>query len=193
MGRGGFTLIELLLALGLVLLLAGMFSFNYVVWERRGKLEEALRQFEAVLRLAKAESATTGKKLRLEFGPEGSFKVTWEPQPLTEPGAFQDYTVATWSRELPCELLAVRSCRLTDTSLLTSPEVSQTGPEGAVLSPISFYPDGSSDSAVIEAGGKMDDETRIAVIELDGLNGIITTRLLLLSEFEEYQKNNAQP
>ena len=187
--QAGFTLFELILALSLVVLLGVMVVLSLPSLDQRVKFEEAVRQLEAVLRLGRAESASTGKRLRLEFAAEGSFKVTWEPQPLTEPGVFQDYTVPTWAREL----LVVRSCRLTSPSLQTPQESMVPTADGAVLSPIIFYPDGSCDSAVIQAGGKQPDEIRTAVIEMDGINGIITTRLLLPSELEEYLKSNAQP
>ena len=47
-------------------------------------------------------------------------------------------------------------------------------------------PDGSSDSAVIEIQGADPQETRTAVVELDGVNRIISARILQPSELQEY-------
>lgn len=184
---GGFTLIEILLALAVMLLLAGLTVISFSSWDSSRRLEEASWQFESSLRMARAEAANLGRKVRLEFDDSARPQILWEPEPLTEPGQYVPYEGASWATNLPNLQMVVSHCELTDGSFSWTPPSdqlqSQTQP--AALSAITFYPDGSSDSAMIQLRGQDTTEQRTAVLTLDGLNGTITTELLSVSEMVE--------
>ena len=60
-----FTLIELILVVALVSLLLGAVAFNFGALSRGQSLEEGASQFEALLRLSRANAAATGRPVLL--------------------------------------------------------------------------------------------------------------------------------
>lgn len=105
-----FTLIELLLTVSLVLLLAGVVIINFSRMEQNSRLEEGATHFETLFRYARAQAASTGRRVQIVFGPEisnsGSLapstnstpdsaslapgvQVLWEPDPVDAPGRFE--------------------------------------------------------------------------------------------------------
>ena len=50
---------------------------------------------------------------------------------------------------------------------------------------MTFYPDGSSDSAEIVIRLRTDDDPRAAVITVDGFNGTVTADIRTLEELED--------
>src|SRR5262245_18032210 len=99
----GFTLVELLLALVLVLLLAGALVFSFSSLLGGTQLEEGAGQVESLLRYARAHAANTGRKVQLLFNEEdetgeqwGNVRLSWEPDPLGDPGYFEDVAEASW-------------------------------------------------------------------------------------------------
>jgi len=190
--RAGFTLLEILLAVALVGMIAGMVVINLTGWYDSEKLIQGAERMETALRLARADAANLGRRLRLEFEEEtGDCMIMWEPKPLEEPGEFTDYAkVSTWTGQMPNELVRVNLCRLTGPSayrtlnLEATPMADSDAPE---LEAITFYPDGSCDSAIIELSGTVESETRRVVIELDGANGTIRRHVFYDDEgLEEY-------
>jgi len=100
----GFTLIELLLATVLLMLLLGAMVFSYSTLQRGAALDEGATQFEALLRYAQAQAATTGRKVQLVFEENiaedvtlsfGRVKMMWEPEPLTQPGQWVNFPGAS--------------------------------------------------------------------------------------------------
>lgn len=187
---------ELVLVLGLIVLMFGVVVLNYGGYGRARQIEEGIRRFATVLRMARAESASRGRRLQLAFDEEtGDCRILWEPDPLGEPGRFADYTACTWLHHLPNGLIRVSSSYLTGPSAYRTLGLDQMR-EGAAadrtLETVMFYPDGSSDSAVFELAAPADPpESLRAVVELDGLNGIITTKNLTREELEELQDEQA--
>jgi prepilin-type N-terminal cleavage/methylation domain-containing protein len=186
--RPGFTLIEIMLALAVVLMLTGLAVFNFVPWGNSKKFQEGSFQFESLLRLMRAESANIGKKLRLEFDDQTrEVTVTCEDKPLEQPGQFVAYYGGAWANNLPNGLVCVSRCDLTSSGIWVPANSSQGGgPSQKALSPITFYPDGSSDSAVIELVGREAGESRTAVIVVDGVNGTVIANMLGESELADY-------
>jgi len=63
-----FTLVELLLAVSLMLLVSGAVICNFGTLDRGARLEEGSTQTELVLRFARAQAASTGRKVKVVFG-----------------------------------------------------------------------------------------------------------------------------
>jgi len=179
------------LAIGLLLVLCGLVVLNVGGMLAGHKLQEGAGQFETALRLARAESANTGRKIRLEFDPAGgACKITCEASPLDSPGVFSDYFGAQWARDLPNEMVTFTRCQLTGASAfdVLPAETLVSRLDQPVMAAITFYPDGSSDSAVIELRGRDAGDARTAVIQLDGVNGLIDTQILTDSQLQDFHQ-----
>ena len=65
-GRGaGFTIIEIVLAIGLLVLLAAVMVTGFGRWYDTERIDEGARRVEAVLRMARAEASSSGRRIRL--------------------------------------------------------------------------------------------------------------------------------
>lgn len=160
---------------------------------RFAQAEAATTGRKVRLQFVPTENATTdeaGAELR-------EIKVTWESDLLNAPGVFEEYTNKAWSEEIVNELVGVTKVAAIsengepmptqgDATLGGAAEGSdETG--GAVSATddfsassdfpsITFYPDGSCDSAeVVLASRNGEDERRLAV-RLGGLLGTVSTR-----------------
>lgn len=207
----GFTLIELLLATVLLMLLLGAMIFSYSSLQRGAALDEGVTQFEALLRYAQSQAATTGRKVQLVFEENiaedvtlafGRVKMMWEPEPLTQPGQWVEFPSAKDLSSRIIELVQVVTVRQFDPGQPIAPPVTGTnqagslaggekGPGGAgeesevsdYQPPITFYPDGSSDSAEITLASMEPEDTRRISVRLLGLTGTIK-RLVPVDESE---------
>lgn len=187
-GREAFTLLEVILALAVLLLLSGAVVVSFSGWYDRSHFDEGVRRMETALRMARADAALCARRLRLEVDPEsGTCHVLWEADPLTKPGEFLPYA-STWEHDLPTGLAVIARCELVGPSayqtLTYGPERDERADAG--FRPVTFYPDGSSDSAEIELQAIRGDDPRRALVKLDGLNGTITSRTFTEAEYEEY-------
>jgi Tfp pilus assembly protein FimT len=195
-GRQGFTLVELLLVVALLMLLVGAMIFNFSALLRGNQLQEGTTRLETLMRFARAQAANSGRKVQLVFSAEstntpaattGEVRATWEPDPLRQPGCFADLAEAQWHVQEINDMVQVESVKLLETKSATPvtdcPEddvEDETGGSSTVkpMAPITFYPDGSSDSAeIIVAARSADEEQRMAV-RLVGLTGSISHQLL---------------
>jgi prepilin-type N-terminal cleavage/methylation domain-containing protein len=188
-GRG-FTLIEILLATVLLLLLLGAIVFNFSSLERGARLDEGASQFESLLRHARAQATSSGRQVQIVF-EEGSdafdswvvdkVRLTWEPDPLGQPGLFKDLAQTEPFLEHINELVEVESLRLigpgtsengvSDSGSGREEEAERGQPD--LLPPIRFYPDGSSDSAQIVLLSRDDQDQRRVTLRLLGVTGSI--------------------
>lgn len=168
---GGFTLLEVVLAVSLLLLLSGLAVINFAGWAAGSALPEGADAFQTVLRMARADAANQGRRLRLAFGEAGP-QLLWEPQPLTEPGTFTEYG-CTWRDRIPTGLVRVTRCQLTDPSGWAAEAPAAEGQ--ATLQAITFNPDGSCDSALIELTS-LAEEGGSVVLDLDGATGAVSVR-----------------
>jgi len=114
----------------------------------------------------------------------------WEPQPLAQPGQFMDYGEPAWAKTMPNHLVRVTRCTPTGASALQTTIYGSGADEMAgednAISPINFFPDGYTDSVIIELASKSEDDPRTAVIVVDGVNYQITTRVLTSSELATF-------
>ena len=186
--RGGFTLMEILLALTIIGLLVAAVAVNFGAFGSGRALEESTVRLETAFRMARAEAANQGRRLRLAFDETGTRMVVfWEPQPMTEPGRFAEYTACTWDDYVSMEGVRLERCDLAALSLYQAVDASTPGGAGRSTGPaaITFEPDGSSDSAVVELSATDTRDTRRAIIELEGLTGTVTSRILTAVELAD--------
>ncbi|MCD6303775.1 MAG: GspH/FimT family pseudopilin [Planctomycetes bacterium] len=183
---------EMLLAAALIVLIVSLGILNLQGLYEGERFVQAARRVESILRMARAEAATTGRRVRLDFDPAtGRARVEWEPKPLEEPGNFVPKSAA-WALDLPNDLVRFRQCRRVGESavqvLTYRQDEELLSEDGEPLEAVTFYPDGSCDSAVIELAGRSEYEQRIARIELSGTSGRITMRILTPAEQQDQQQ-----
>ena len=202
----GFSLVELLLTLVLILCLAAASVFTFTAIYKSANLDEGSDRFQSLIRFAQAEAATTGRKVRLQFVPEESasletakelrtIKVTWEADLLNAPGVFQEYTNKAWSEGIVNELVGVTKVAAVSDSgatlLAQNPVFPGNGAEEYVGSEsfpsITFYPDGTCDSAEVVLASRNGDDARRLAVRLGGMLGTVTTRTMSATEAEAKQ------
>lgn len=174
--RGGFTLIEVVLALTLVLLMAGIVVISLPALEAGHRFDAGVSRFATALRMLRAEAVTRGRRMRLSFDDQGDSSVSWEADPLQSPGVFEPFTAGTWIASLPNDLVEVTDCRI---DRLTRAQVMAViAGQDAVAdqttsgpSSVTFYPDGSTDPAVITLASRNADDLRQATVTLDATTG----------------------
>lgn len=173
-----FTLLELLLVIVIIIVMA------MVVWPNIGsrnsanRLEVTADQLASLLKLARSGAMSTGSTYRCVFQTDGMMAVIEaESDPLKSPGVFEPIK-AHWSEldlgkdQIKC--LAVEfdewesQLKKQEAELLDAGEESR---ESGVSPPILFYPDGTSDSAIIVLG---DNEDHSVTLTLNGLTGQIS-------------------
>jgi hypothetical protein len=205
--------VELLLTLVLILCLAAASVFTFTAIYSTANLDEGSDRFQTLVRFAQAEAATTGRKVRLQFVANDAapvnenldlraIKVTWEADLLNAPGVFEEYTNKSWSEEIVNELVGVTKVAPMSPTGEPMPtgEVADVGSTGTgtgeffmsdEFPAITFYPDGTCDSAeVVLASRNSDDERRLAV-RLGGMLGTVTTRTINTSESGEIEPEAA--
>jgi Tfp pilus assembly protein FimT len=193
----GFTLLEVLLAIALVVLLVSLAAGTFSNMYQSEQLPEGSRKLDSVLRMARADAASQGRRVRMVFDAQTlQPSIVWEPKPLEEPGTFVPYTGASWTTGLPNDLVRVRRCqRIKDSAVQTSTlkkEEELRSADGKVLQSVTFYPDGSCDSAIVETAGLADTELRIGRIDVEGTTGNFTLRILTPTEQQEQETLDAE-
>lgn len=176
-GRG-FTLIELLLTLVLLLLLASAAVISFSTLLSSSELEEGAVQMEGMMRFARAHAANTGKKVQLVFEeqtgdgmlvPLGNVRVMWESDPLRFPGQMSELGEAVAMTQNVNSLVQVEDVRS-----IAETEMAAEGEEQSLsFAPITFYPDGSSESAEIILSSRSPEELRRVSIRVTGITGVI--------------------
>lgn len=182
----GFTLTELLLSVVLLLMLVGSAVFSFSSLQRDAQLDEGVLRVEALMRLAKAHAANSGRQVQVVFTPEeetvstGSVvRVMWEPEPLTKPGEFVELTTANPVADSVNELVLIETPKPPEADNRETSDFAKTAPnEDAALSEtaappatISFYPDGSSDPAEIIVASRNTEDLRRVSLQLMGTTG----------------------
>jgi prepilin-type N-terminal cleavage/methylation domain-containing protein len=175
-GRG-FTLVELLLTLVLLLLLASAAVISFSTLLSGSELEEGALQMEGLMRFARAHALNTGKKVQLVFeeqtsdgmsAPLGNVRVVWETDPLRFPGQMSDLGEAGPMAQNVNSLVQIEDVR---TLADVDSETIQQGDFS--FAPLTFYPDGSSDSTEIILASRGQEETRRISIRVTGITGVI--------------------
>ncbi len=191
--RAGFTLVEVILAVAIIGVLAGTLVISTTGWYRTEAVEQAAGRVESILRVARAQACSQSRRFRLAFEQSETTTtpmILWEPRPLAEPGNFVPHYGA-WANDLPSDLLTFIQCRRTGDSarkLLTYSDVEEpVSPEGEPLQSVTFLPDGSCDSAVIEFVAADGPDGRVGRIEINGLTASIDMRIMTATEYAEQQ------
>ncbi len=180
----GFTLVELILVVALLSVMLGVVVVNLSGWNEHRRLDEGSRRLETMLYMARADAANRGKLIRLEFANDENgavaVRILWEPKPFAAPGEFIDYEAGGWEHYSPDDLVEVIF------SKSDAPNLDATDDEDATaFHPITFHPDGSSDSAEIALASTSAADTRRAVLTIDGLIGTVSRRIMTASQFEQ--------
>jgi hypothetical protein len=167
------------LALCLLGLLAGVGLLTLQSAGEQQHFEEGVFRFEALLRMARGDASSSGRRVRLspQAGPDGvRIRILVEQEADGSPEPFVPHEACTWRDLLPAGLAeVVRSQRVGDDALRANPRLDGWGAAGPALEAITFYPDGSSDSAAFELAPPDADDPRRAVVRLHGATGKITT------------------
>lgn len=198
--RAGFTLVELVLALLILVLLSGALIASFHGSLASVRIEENVSRMVSMLKTARADAALTGRRLQVTFDPDTTQPVvSIETDPLAEPNVFKPY-LAWWAQRLRLTGdVRVLVCELTGASSFmerTAEGGSAQGEvvEGAegVLSPVTFTPDGGSDSLRMVLGLADEDIPWTVEITLNGADGTVKTRRLdLLTEEELLEEEQA--
>lgn len=201
--RAGFTLLELLLVVVLLMALLGAVAFNFGSLKQGADLDEGAGQFEALLRMAAAQAANSGRAVQVRFDDAVTstnaiadtfdtnavaLRVVQEADPVLQPGVFVDLVEARSLIEEIVErvrLASVRSGSFSDVEVASTNEVStnvvnfvQEGP--LARPPVVFYPDGSSDEAEIVLASIEPTDMRRIAFRLKGVTGEIARESFLV-------------
>lgn len=190
----GYTLYELLLVTGLLMLLSSAAIFSLATLDQSSTLNQGADRFESLLRLARAEAANTGRRVRISFVQESSVQtnllsrveVSWEPQPLEEPEVFANLGRVNWGIEEVNANVGIETVKVSDPEAQSDPSEAagddlDLEPEpvdaesGGQPQPITFNPDGSCDSAeIVLAARDLESDQRVRV-RIEGLTGTVSS------------------
>lgn len=185
-------MVETLLAASLFMLLTGAAIISLEPASRGRDLDQGAVRLESILRFARAEAANTGRRVRVAFTQEAGqtaaqpnqVHVLWEPQPLDSPEVFQDLSCAKWELEGFSDSVNVEQVRMIDSNTTPAPNENADATTAAEeetkaatdveTSPITFNPDGSSDSAEIVLAARNSEDSRRITVRVIGLTGVIS-------------------
>ena len=195
--QAGYTLLELLLVVLLVLLFTGAAVMNVAPLAQGARLDEGVGQLETLLRFARAEAAQQGRRHQLQIqtatevppAQRAAIAVRWEPEPLDAPGVFVRSQSTAALAQSVTEHVRIEHVRLIEPASAPAPpsttrdswgqmsESASEHPGTPALGPfeewppITFYPDGSSDSAEILVGSADINDPRRMLVKWNGLSG----------------------
>lgn len=177
--RAAFTLMEILLVVAVIATMATVVVLSLSGWTAQAGFDEGVSRFETALRMARADAADRNVRLRLAFDADGNAHVLYEPKPLEEPGTFSEFLDCTWGDFLGMGLVRVSRCELTGSSAYRVLNPLGGSPGGgddeAVLDTLTFHPDGTSDTALVELRPMSDTDPRRALIRVGGPAGLLLT------------------
>lgn len=186
---GAFTLIELLLTLALLLLLLGAAAFSFSSLRRGAELNEGASRLETLFRFARAHAAYSGCRVQLEFtiaatqeissASTPSVRAFYEAEPMDKPGVWTELRGAEWNLDTFADLVTITGFQDLDDALTlieTEEVAEEPGPSAPSVARLSFFPDGSSDSAEILLASRDIEDRRQIAVRLTGLTGAITQR-----------------
>ena len=196
---GGFTLLELMLSLGILMMAIAAVGFFVGPWLTGAGFEAQASQFAGAMRHARAEAVHTGRTLRLQFElapdealPDGQayrLAVLQEFNPLDEPHRFTPVQGRAWVDQLlDADRVVVSEVRLTGPdaeALWALAGHEQEWDEPAESVAITFYPDGTCDSAMILLSPVKRGDLQRAAIRIEGLTGLVSLELTNVVELEE--------
>lgn len=154
----GFTLIEILV----VLLILSVVSMSVVPTFFRSmegiSLKSAVHHVGDMLNFCRSMAVSDGQPFRLNYDEEQHrFWISYEKDPLLEPGYFEEYGVSGFAHYILPEHVTVKSFFIEETSEL---EIEETFVE--------FQKDGSASEVIIVFSNPEEDAYSIQVSELTG-------------------------
>ncbi len=191
-----FTLIELILVVALVSLLLGAVAFNFGALSRGQSLEEGASQFEALLRLSRANAAATGRPVLLALlaatnaasssdaasggSPAAlSLAVLSQPDPLRQPDLYRTLPSTQYLLTQLADLIRLEIPLAKPSSDPSDPSDQATPPSSTPFTPIlTFNPDGSSDAADFILLPQDPEDRRRIHIHVDAITGTLHRRYL---------------
>jgi prepilin-type N-terminal cleavage/methylation domain-containing protein len=200
--RAGFTLVELLLVTVLLLLMLSAVIFSFSNLQKNATLDEGASQFEALVRFLRAQSASTGRQIRIAFEedvgdglevPLGNLRVEWEADPLAAPGIFTEVQEAAALVRSITELVRIEFVRALEPDMealgTNVPVDAETGSAGEssgsvwiTFPPVAFYPDGSSDSSEVTLASRDEEDGRRLILKLSGFTGMVRRTMTAAEE-----------
>lgn len=191
--RAGFTLVELLLVTVLLLLMLGAVIFSFSTLQKNATLDEGASQIEALFRYARAQAASSGRLVRIAFEedvgdglevPLGNLRVEWEADPLNAPGLFSELADAAGLIRSITDLVRIEFVKAFEPDQETLESAVATGAVGEsgggtnesvwiTFPPVTFFPDGSSDSSELTIASRDEEDGRRMILKLAGLTGIV--------------------
>lgn len=205
----GFTLLELLLVVVLVLLLAGAMVFNFSNLDQGTALAEGAARLDSLIRFAQAHAANTGRRVQLAFPLDdtgdvaswvGKVRIEWEPDPLGQPGVFEELLEAKAQAEAVNELVQIQEVNLPGMSTnavgadgLPAEPPSPMGLDEAMgdfFLPITFNPDGSTDSMEIVLAPRdmqFGQRAQHAILRLEGITGSVSHEIISEPEEDDFE------
>jgi type II secretory pathway pseudopilin PulG len=191
-----FTLIELILVVALVSLLLGAVAFNFGALSRGQSLEEGASQFEALLRLSRANAAATGRPVLLALlastntAPSSdaasggspaalSLAVLSQPDPLRQPDLYRTLPSTQYLLTQLADLIRLEIPIPTAKDPSDPSDPSDLPPSSTPFTPIlTFNPDGSSDAADFILLPQDPEDRRRIHIHVDAITGTLHRRYL---------------
>jgi len=175
--RPGFTLLELLLSIALLLLLFSMAAFNALGWWQANHLDEGKLRVETLVRMCRGEACNLGKRLELAPTADGQLAVLVEADPLGKPGQFTPLQ-AVWAQDLPNDLVRVVRSELIGSATWRLLERKDEEKTDQPMQAVTFFPDGTVDSAEIELRPTHHDGQH-ALVAVNGLTNEITSKIFV--------------
>lgn len=183
----GFTLVELLLVVALLMGLLGAMVYNFGTARRGADLDEGGRQFESLVRWAGAYAANTGRAVQFRFGMEAStnsttgdlarLRIVWEADPVSLPGEFVELAEAAPMVESFNDRVRVESVNAPGRPVNISTNEMALEQKVERLPALTFFADGSSDTAEIVLASNDAEDFRRLTIHLDGVTGGLRSEL----------------
>lgn len=188
----GFTLVELLLTVALLMALLAAIVFNFSSLRAGADLEEGGRQFEALVRFASAQAANSGRTIQFRFGDEAAgtndpVALEWEEpaklrlvtefDPVNQPGIFSDVLEAAPMLEEIEQRVRVEAVNIPGRPMNQSTNEMDLEAPVAGFPAITFFPDGSTDTAEIVLASRDELDFRRLKIRLEGVTGALRSEL----------------
>lgn len=203
----GFTLVELLLVVALLMALLGAIVYNFAAARKGAELDEGVRQFETLARWAGSYAASNGRAVQFRFetgevstnssassNPElATLRVMFEIDPVYRPGEFIDVAEAAALVESINDRVRIESVNGPSRPANISTNEMSLEQTNAPLPAITFFADGSTESAEIVLASNDGEDFRRATIRLDGVTGGIRSEIATPADLAPAEWTGDQP
>lgn len=182
-----------MMAAGLgVLLLGGLLI--YTNRTDTARLDAGANQIESLLRNARKYAAVRAGRVCLVLAEKpGATTTLLEVDPINEPDVMSPHIPHhPYNFLVDEDLVRIDSCRRFGSNLGDSTAAGRTplSRSGKPIEAITFAPDGSFDSAVIELVSTDEGDTRTVLVELNGAIMQVSRRVMTPEQMEEYRAAN---